>query len=171
MRRASRLRSYGGCGLPRAVASGSRWRAYGEPRAFSRTRGLPLAPCAGASSSENRGEAAPARDGLRIIRKSGARRVKLHRMDLRCGAAYKHKKGARAVKRALPSACVYARSAERLARALSLLQTLYYMYIKSTKNFPLRYTLRGCPSVLEFGSFDAVVRRVNRYTYRILERL
>lgn len=144
--------------MPRAGASGSRGRASGEPRAFSRTRGLPLAPCAGASSSENRGEAAPARDGLRIIRKSGARRVKLHRMDLRCGAAYKHKKGARAVKRALPSACVYARPAERLARALSL----YYMYIKSTKNFPLRYTLRGCPSVLEFGSFDAVVHRVTK---------
>lgn len=160
MRRASRLLLYGGGSLPRAGASGSRGRASGEPRAFSRTRGLPLAPCAGASRSENRGEAAPVRDGLRIIRKSGARRVKLHRMDLRCGAAYKHKKGARAVKRALPSACVYARPAERLARALSL--SLYYMYIKSTKNFPLRYTLRGCPSVLEFGSFDAVAHRVTK---------
>ena len=135
VRRASRLRSYGGCGLPRAGASGSRGRACGEPRAFSRTRELPLAPCAGASHSENRGEAAPARDGLRIIRKSGARRVRAHRMDVTDGAPYKHEKGARAVKRALPSACVYTRLAKRLARDLSVSCRFRFTYTQSQQKF------------------------------------
>lgn len=94
--------------MPRSEASGSRGRADGKPRAFSRTRGLPLAPYAGASSSENRGESAPSRVGLRVIRKPRARRVRAHRIDATGGAPYKHEKGARAVKRALPSACVYA---------------------------------------------------------------